>query len=210
MYKFEMCFLNTFNSAVIFSPDGKNIRDNNTCLEAHAASAYLKEKKLLLQSFANNFKTELVITEDYIYCFASIRNTKILFNLIPLASTNISTNSGLKQLEIVYNINEENILGKYKALLPSGFPFEFRIINTCNSFLDFVKSNGGYPTRKMNIEFLAAFEQSLKAINNNIITPGSVCKLQSTENPHIFKFINIYDLIIIIDYHKANKVTYSS
>jgi hypothetical protein len=62
MYKYDLIFLNTYNAAVNFSPDRKNIRENNTCSEVQSALTYLKEKKNLVHRFNDNFQTELIFT----------------------------------------------------------------------------------------------------------------------------------------------------
>jgi hypothetical protein len=204
MYKYDLTFLNTYNAAVSFSPDGKNIRENNTCLEVQSALTYLKEKKNLVHRFNDNFQTELILSDNLIYCYASINNTKILFNVLPVIDFNIlkeKSKLSLEQLEFVHNIKEENILGTHKILLSSGFPIELKIINTCDSFLNFVKLNGGYPNRKMNKDLLSAFQQQLQLSENNFDV-GNVCVLQNKETPHRFKYIHFYNLIIITEYFK--------
>ena len=207
MYKYDLTFLNTYNAAVNFSPDGKSIRENNTYLEAQSAFVYMKEKKNLIQRFNDNFLTEFIISGKYMYCYASINNTKILFNLLPITSFNIlkeKTNLSLEQLEFVHNIKEENILGTHRILLSSGFPFELKIINTCDAFLSFVKLNGGYPNRKMNKDLLSAFQQQLQLSSEKDFAVGSVCRLQNKETPHRFKYIYFYNLIIITEYCKED------
>jgi hypothetical protein len=205
MYKIELTFLNTYNSVVSFSPNGKNIRENNLSLQAQASKVYLQNKKIIIQKYNDSFSTELVSNDVFTYCFASLKNHKILFNLFSSSSSPLLkevSKISLEQLEFVHNIKAENILGKFKVLLKSGTPFEFRIINTCDAFLDYVKLNGGYPSRSVNKDLLSAFIQCLQCNITDEVCSGSICMLQSKEGPHTFKYIQFYDLILILEYRK--------
>lgn len=205
MYKFELTFLNTYNSVVSFTPNGKNIRENNLSLQAEAAKIYLQNKKIIIQKYNDSFSTELVSDGVFSYCFASHKNQKILFNLFLSSISPLLkevSKLSLEQLEFVHNIKEENILGKFKVLLKSGSPFEYRIINTCDAFLDYVKLNGSYPSRNVNKDLLSAFIQCLQCNMTDEVCSGSICVLQSKEGPHTFKYIQFYDLILILEYRK--------
>jgi hypothetical protein len=205
MYTFELNFLNTYNSVFSFSPDGRNIRENNLRLQEQAAKIYIDNRKITLQKYNDNFSTELVSDGVLNYCFASLKNRKILFNLIPQSSSpslkEVSKLS-LEQLEFAHNIKEDTILGKHKMLLKTGFPFEFRIINTCDAFLDFVKLNRLYPSKAANQILFSAFIKAFQNTNTEDFSKGCVCSLQSKEAPHKFKYIQFYDLILIIEYKR--------
>jgi hypothetical protein len=207
MYKYNLIFSNTLNSVVCFSPDGKNIRDNNKALEELSSQVYLRERKKALQNYNNLFQTELIVNDHNVYCYVSIKNHRILFNYIPINEVPFVVECDTfssEQLEELHKISKEDLLGRHSTLLESGYPAEFRVINTCDSFIKFVNLNKYYLSKKARKPFFEEFQETLHALSFNIFPSDNVCKIQKDGSPHIFKYIHFYDLIIITGYDKES------
>jgi hypothetical protein len=207
MYKYNLIFSNTLNSVVCFSPDGRNIRENNKALEELSSQVYLKERKKTLQNYNNLFQTEIIANDHHVYCYVSIKNHRILFNYIPIEEVSFVKECvafSSEQLERLHKISKEDLLGRYSTLLESGYPAEFRVINTCDSFIKFVNQNKYYLSKKARKPFYEGFQQILNALGFNTFPSDNICSIQKDGCPHLFRYIHFYDLIIITGYEKEN------
>ena len=164
-------------------------------LEKASGNIYLKNNKNLIHNY-HNFKTEFVLNNKNIFCYASINNYKVLFNI--LKADDISFEKD--QLSALYKIDQTEALGRYIYYNKAAFPIEYKIINTCDCFNNYYKVNSLWPNKQAGVKLIATFNES---IISTILDDDPSEKI-STIDGHEFTFIYFYDLIILMSYNKIS------
>jgi hypothetical protein len=197
---YDVKFMNTYNSVISLRSIIKLAKPEDYYLEKESSNTYLENNKVPIHNY-DNFKTEFILNNNLVFCYASINNYKILFNVlqiddIPFVRNPITFDKS--QLSSLQTISKTEILGEYTYYNRSAFPMEFIIINTCDCFNNYCKNNNWGSNKGARVKLIATFKESL----TTSVLDDDPSEKSSKVNGYEFTFIHFYNLIIIIDYNK--------
>ncbi|MBC8062567.1 MAG: hypothetical protein H7Y18_18150 [Clostridiaceae bacterium] len=198
---YNIKFMNTYNSVTSLREVETLNKPQDNYLQKVSCNTYLENNKILIHNY-DNLKTECVLNNNLLFCYASINDYKILFNVLKLQDVSFIKNIttfNKTHLSALYKIDTSEILGGVIYYTRSDFPIEFKVINTCDCFNSYCKNNGIWRNKEARVNLISTFKESMAT---DLLADDPAEKISSI-NGNEFTYIYFYDLIIIIDHKKV-------
>ena len=125
----EFLFSNTCNVFHNYSPNENNETEKNEFLSKIVLDAYKNSNKITIFETNYGFTEELVLYNDYLFCFICSNSYKLLFNCLPskdLFIYNSFPNLNKYQIEKIHDICQEDVIGNIKIILYNGFTTNYK------------------------------------------------------------------------------------
>ena len=140
----ELIFSNTCNVFHNYAPDENNETEKNKALSKLAIEAYKNSNKTTIFETNYGFTEELVLYNDYLFCFICSTSYKLLFNYLPtkdLFIYNSFPNLNKYQIEKIHDVSSEDLIGNIKIILYNGFTTNYKVICSYEAFSNYCKNN---------------------------------------------------------------------
>lgn len=205
----EMQFSNTCNVIQNYYPGEKNETKQIEDLNKLSIEAYKSSNKLRVFETAYGFIEELVLYNDYLFCFICSDSYKLLFNCLPakdLFIYNSFPNLNKYQLEKIHRISENDIIGNIKITLYNGSTLSYRVICSYEAFLSYCNENNKNSLEENSTKLIFdAFLQNLIAskITTSNINSNYGLTTSSLNSPHVFNYLYFDSLMVITNYKKT-------
>lgn len=204
----EIRFSNTYNAIRNYYPNKKNIIEQKEFLSKIVLDAYTNSSKIIVLETNYGFTEELVLYNDYLFCFICSNSYKLLFNCLPskdLFIYNNFPNLNKYQIEKVHEISKEDVIGNIKVTLYNGFTTNYSVICSYESYLDYCKENEENSSEEnFNKLIFESFLKSLATskINTSNLSTNYGLISSTSDSPHVFNYLPFDKLIIITNYNK--------
>lgn len=204
----EIRFSNTCNAIRNYYSNENNITKQNEKLNKIAFDAYINSNKITIFETNYGFTEELVLYNDYVFCFICSNSYKLLFNCLPsrgLFIYNSFPNLNKYQIEKVHEACQEDVIGNIKITLYNGLSTSYRVICSYESFLEYCKENETNSSEtNFNKLIFGSFLKNLTTSKINTYNLNTSYGLISSnsDSPHMFNYLYFDKLIIITNYRK--------
>lgn len=204
----QITFSNTNNAFHNYWPHSENMKDKDIEFNKLCAEAYKNSEKIIIQETDYGFNEELIMYNDYLFCFISSNSHKILFNYI--YSKNIFLNNAFPdltkhQLSIIHDILPSEVIGDVKITFYNGTSIIYNVIASFDALLSYSAINSsilhnGCAEKLLFRDFL--YDLTISRINTSSINSNFGLTIALQDSPHIFNYLYFDNIMIITNYQK--------
>ncbi|WML33740.1 hypothetical protein [Clostridium sp. OS1-26] len=204
----QITFSSTSNAFHNYWPNSENIKEKDIELNKLCAKAYKASKKIVVQETDYGFNEELLMYNDYLFCFISSNSHKILFNYMyakDLFLNNIFPNLTKYQISKIHDISLNEIIGNVKITLYNGTSIVYTVIASFDALLSYSAINStilhnSCAEKLLFRDFL--YDLTSSKINASSIDSNLGLTIALGDSPHLFNYLYFDNLMIITSYQR--------
>lgn len=204
----EIRFSITCNVFHIYCPKEEYQAAKDDNLNKIAMEAYKNSNKISISETNYGFAEEIILYNDYVFCFIASTSYKLLFNYLPakdLFVFNSFPNLNKYQIEKIHDISKQDVIGNVKITLYNGSTIDYNVICSREAFLNYCKNNSeNQPEENINQLIFNNFLENLATskIDMYNVNPYYGLTTDNPSTPHLFNYLYFDKLIIITNYKK--------
>lgn len=204
----QITFSSTNNAFHNYWTHSENIKDKDIEFNKLSAEAYRTSEKIIVQETNYGFNEELIMYNDYLFCFISSNSHKILFNYMyakDLFLNNAFPNLTKYQISKIHDISPKEVIGDVKITLYNGTSIVYNVIASLDALLSYSAINStilhnSSAEKLLFRDFL--YDLTAYKINTSSINSDLGLTIALKDSPHLFNYLYFDNLMIITNYQK--------
>lgn len=207
--KKQITFSCTNNALHNYWPYSENIKEKEIEFNKLCAKAYRTSKKIILQETDYGFNEEIIMYNNYLFCFISSNSHKILFNYMyskDLFINNTFPNLTKYQISKIHDISTKKVIGDIKVTLYNGMSITYNVVARYDALLNYSTINNtilhnGSAEKLLFRDFL--YDLTISRINTSSINSNLGLTVSLKNSPHLFNYLYFDNLMIITNYQSS-------
>lgn len=204
----QITFSSTNNAFHNYWPHSENIKEKDIEFNKLSAEAYRISEKIIVQETDYGFNEELIMYNDYLFCFISSNSHKILFNYMyskDLFLNNAFPNLTQYQLSKIHDILLSEVIGNVKITLYNGTSIVYNVIVSFDALLSYSAINStilhnSCAEKLLFRDFL--YDLTISKVNNSLINSSLGLTIALQDSPHLFNYLYFDNIMIVTGYQK--------